>query len=86
MSVPSDRREFRNPNRCNHSEAARVEKCCGVLEKLKEEQEDGFFLQVIAFMLKVAENWIQKSMEEDPDERKVANKFGKHYFQQKKTH
>lgn len=56
------------------------------MEKLKEEQEDGFFLQVIAFMLKVAENWIQKSMEEDPDERKVANKFGKHYFQQKKTH
>jgi hypothetical protein len=32
LSVISDRREFRNPNRCNHSEAARVEKCCGALE------------------------------------------------------
>jgi hypothetical protein len=84
LSVPSDRRESRNPNRCNHSEAARVEKCCGW--KLKEEQEDGFFFQVMVFMLKFAQNWIRKSMEEDPDERKGSNKFGKHYFQRKKTH
>jgi hypothetical protein len=54
--------------------------------KLKEEQEDGFFFQVIAFILKFANNWIGKSMEEDPDERKGANKFGKHYFQRKMTH
>jgi hypothetical protein len=54
--------------------------------KLKEEQEDGFFFQVMVFMLKFAENWIRKSMEEDPDERKGANKFAKHYFQRKKTH
>ncbi len=32
LSVLSDRRQFRNPNRCNHSEAARVEEWCGVLE------------------------------------------------------
>jgi len=32
LSVPSNRREFRNPNRCNHIEAARVEKCWWVLE------------------------------------------------------
>jgi hypothetical protein len=54
--------------------------------KLKEEQEDGFFFQVMAFMLKLADTWNRKSMEEDPDERKGANKFGKHYFQRKKTY
>jgi hypothetical protein len=63
-----------------------VSRSAAGFRKLKEEQEDGFFFQVMVFMLKFAENCIRKSMEEDPDERKGANKFGKHYFQREKTH